>query len=294
MSSKDILDLFIIEDGEIDVKTIIEIVFNEYKAKKKAHSIYNADDFIPQNLIKLYYSRDGEHSDFKDIVSNFKEKYLNQESKLEGVHTKEEVEGLGVVYDYIRGDDWQHCANIYIILQLHSLLFSKTPYPEAGGKLRNSDCYIMNYPVNTLPYNQICSEIASLYTPFGELIKKGIDLGMNNTLSNEDNLIEYINECLKLKCRLIEIHPFFDGNGRTMRALVNLLFKLAGLPPVYVKASEKKKYIEAMDKAVAENNYHYINKFYYYKICDSILELDVNKRIRKDKKLTKIRKKQEI
>lgn len=48
----------------------------------------------------------------------------------------------------------------------------------------------------------------------------------------EDKMIEYINECLKLKCHLIQIHPFQDGNGRTMRALVNMLFKVAGIPPV--------------------------------------------------------------
>ena len=78
-----------------------------------------------------------------------------------------------------------------------------------------------------------------------------------------------------------------------MRAMVNLLFKLAGLPPVYVKLSERDKYLEGMSKAILENNYNYINKFYYYKICDSILELDVNKRLRKDKKVKKLIKKED-
>ena len=67
-----------------------------------------------------------------------------------------------------------------------------------------------------------------------------------------------------------------------MRALVNILFKVAGIPPVYVKSSERKKYLSAMNKAIVENDYNDINKFYYYKICDSILVLDLNQRIKKD------------
>ena len=76
---------------------------------------------------------------------------------------------------------------------------------------------------------------------------------------SQSELIEYINDCLKLKCRLIEIHPFTDGNGRTMRALVNLLFKIAGLPPVYVKRMERGKYLAAMGKAITDNDFSAIN-----------------------------------
>ena len=104
-------------------------------------------------------------------------------------------------------------------------------------------------------------------------------------------MIEYINECLKLKCHLIQIHPFQDGNGRTMRALVNMLFKVAGIPPVYVRLSERKRYLEAMNKAISEKDYTNINQFYYYKICDSILELDLNQRIKQELKPKILKKK---
>lgn len=290
MSSKDILNLLIAEGHEeIDIETMIQVAFSIYKSKKNN---YNSYDFIPQNLIKLYYSRDNNHSDFKDIMANFKKKYIEQESKLEGVHTPEEIDGLGVVYDYIRSDEWQKCANIYIIMIINSKLFSLTPCPEAGGQIRNADCFLTNSDINTCPYPQISQEIAKLYCLFQTLLKEGTEISLNNTIDNEDKIIEYINECLKLKCQLIKIHPFPEGNGRTMRALVNLLFKVAGLPPVYVRLSERKKYLEAMHKAMAENDYSAINKFYYYKICDSILELDVNQRIRKGLK-RKIRKKEQ-
>lgn len=273
---------------EISIEDIIVITFNRYKEKRKNLSIYNLDDFIPQNLIMLYFSTDSNHSDFKDIVLNFKKRYLEQESKLENAHSVEEISGLGVVYDYIRSDEWKKCANIYIIYLINLKLFSLTPYPEAGGKLRESDCYLTDSGIEPCPYNQIGKEIASLYFTFDELLKRGIELGNDSVFSNEDRLIEYINDCLKLKCKLIQIHPFADGNGRTMRAMTNLLFKLAGIPPVYVKYAERSKYLEGMSKAIVEGNFNYINKFYYYKICDSILTLDVNKRIRKEVKLKRL------
>lgn len=294
MSSKEILDIYLRNGNEdLTIEDIITITFNQYKNRKNNSSIYNIDDYIPQNLIKLYFSYYFNHSDFKDIVYNFKKKYLEQESKLENVHSKEEIEGLGLVYDYIRGDEWIKCANIYIIYLINLKLFSLTPHPEAGGTLRNTDCYIKDSSINTCPYNQISTEISNLYLEFDFLIKRGIELGNNSNFNNEDNLIDYINDCLKLKCKLIQIHPFYDGNGRTMRAMTNLLFKLAGLPPIYVKYSERDKYLEGMSKAILENNYNYINKFYYYKICDSILELDVNKRLRKDTKIKQLIKKKD-
>jgi fido (protein-threonine AMPylation protein) len=208
----------------------------------------------------------------------FKKRYSSQESRLEDVHSKKEIEGLGLVYDYIRNDEWKSMSNIFVILRLNSILFSQTPYPEAGGKFRDSDCYLLGSGINTCPYKDIIVEINKLNPAFVELLNYGIELGLNNDSSNEDNLIDYINRCIELKCKIVKIHPFNDGNGRTARALVNLLFKTAGLPPIYIKLSEREKYLEAMNKAINEEDYNPINKFYYYKICDSILELDIANR----------------
>lgn len=278
MSSRDIFALIA---GEIDVETLIVSAFEMYKSKKATSDKYNSFDNIPSNLIKLYYSEDNNQSNFSDIIESFKEKYIKQESLLEGVHTKEEINGLGVVYDYIRSEEWKNCANIYIILLINSKLFSLTPYPEFGGTFRNNDCFIGESDVQTIPYYQIPESVQSLWPDFDKLLKTGIELNEKKEEFSEDKIIEYINDCIKLKCRLIEIHPFADGNGRTMRALINLLFKLAGIPPVYVQRLERKKYLEAMEKAIIDKDYTTINKFYYYKICDSIIELDINTRKKK-------------
>jgi fido (protein-threonine AMPylation protein) len=94
-----------------------------------------------------------------------------------------------------------------------------------------------------------------------------------------NRLIEYIEKCIDLKCKIIKIHPFADGNGRSSRALLNICFRRVNLPPTYVTVEEKPLYIDAMDKAIRCDDQSAIRKFYYYKICDSIFELDIKPRI---------------
>ena len=56
---------------------------------------------------------------------------------------------------------------------------------------------------------------------------------------------------------------------------------MAGLPPVYIKANERTEYHKAMNKANNEGDYADIKNLYYYKVCDFIVELDINPRVRR-------------
>lgn len=47
--------------------------------------------------------------------------------------------------------------------------------------------------------------------------------------------------------KLVDIHPFADGNGRTSRMLHNVLLMKAGLPPLLFEESQREAYYGALD-----------------------------------------------
>ena len=50
------------------------------------------------------------------------------------------------------------------------------------------------------------------------------------------------------------IHPFIDGNGRTGRLLMNLQLIRAGLPPINVKFTDRRRYYDAFDNYARNNS----------------------------------------
>lgn len=51
-----------------------------------------------------------------------------------------------------------------------------------------------------------------------------------------------------------EIHPFYEGNGRTVHLAMNLLLMKEGFPPAIILTNDRKKYYDALNKA---NNGNY-------------------------------------
>ena len=248
------------------IKALFETIIHALK-NNELESIGN----LPIYAIDKYYSKRERHFDL--LQENFIEKYVNNESLVENVHTQEEKTGLKQVYEYIYSNYNDSNIDINYLLKLHEILYSKAPFPEAGGKFRTEPARLAGTVISLYPWEEIRNAVYSTNKWLNSIIKESEVVCQQNSI---ENIINYIDECLKLKCHLIQIHPFSDGNGRTIRAFINKLFILAGIPPIYVHAKEKETYHNAMFKAINENDFSDLNYFYLVKICQSIYELSIN------------------
>lgn len=248
------------------IKALFETIINALK-----NSEFESIGDLPVYAIDKYYSKGERHFDL--LQENFIEKYVNNESLVENVHSNEEKNGLRAAYEYIYSNYNDSNIDISYLLKLHELLYSRAPFPEAGGKFRTEPARLAGTVISLYPWEEIRDAFYGTNKWVSAIVKDSQIVSNQNSI---ENILNYIDECLKLKCHLIQIHPFSDGNGRTIRAFINKLFILAGIPPVYVHAKEKEMYHEAMFKAISEEDYSSLNYFYLVKICQSIYELSVN------------------
>ena len=248
----------------VDPNRIIQEMFMGYKQRKQRKQLYGVDENIPNDLIGLYYEL-GDRMPFESLKKAFVSRYITQESRLEEVHSPEEVEGLRAMYEFIHSDESDYMFNIYTLKDLHQKLYSKAPYPEFGGTFRNDDVYLPGTGTEIAEWSMIrpmLNEIDKDVVLLWELAPEIKDC------EDADVMLDYLDEVVRIGCRIIKVHPFKDGNGRTVRGFMNKMLEAAGLPPVYIKVNERTEYHKAMNKANNEGDYTDIQNFYRYKVCD--------------------------
>ncbi len=128
--------------------------------------------------------------------------------------------------------DENYVLNSKDVLSLHALVL-RTIEDDFAGRLRNAGVRISG--ANFIPPN--ASKVSDML----------------------EELIVYVNEnpqqlhVVELAAvfhhKFVWIHPFFDGNGRTVRLAMNLLLMKFGYPPAIILKNDRKKYYEALNQA---------------------------------------------
>lgn len=70
--------------------------------------------------------------------------------------------------------------------------------------------------------------------------------------------------------RLVAIHPFTDGNGRTARLLMNLVLFRGGYPPVLIEPELRADYIDALEHRHLEGEIEPYNQFMAERLDESL------------------------
>lgn len=249
-----------------DVIDAIIILRKAFKSYKIEEIIYSEGNEIPENIIFLYmyYLRYLSAKKFRLIIDDYKALYIDNEAVVEPNVTPEEKEGLGIIYDYIGDYDFENKQpNIFLDgMKMHMLLYSKCPFPEYGGKLRQE-------PVKLKDVNYDVPDAVDARSFFQGFIT-------STPKFDSSDIFGYLNACVIASTKLIAVQPFTDGNKRTFRGVLNLMFAQAGIPPVYIKQSERALYKELLLKAIENEDYSGITRFYYFKICDAIVDLNMD------------------
>ncbi len=151
------------------------------------------------------------------------------------LEAKDQFDALNFLYDLVNKDSKPTLSEI-LIRQLHELVVKKTE-EEWAGKYRNGNVIIVG--ANHTPPDTSTIPL---------LMRKLIEWYKNNYKKFHPIELAAI-----FHHKLVFIHPFFDGNGRTARLIMNILLMKHGYPLTVILKNDRSKYYGALEDADNDN-----------------------------------------
>lgn len=136
----------------------------------------------------------------------------------------------------------KHRINIKDILQIHQCILSGIDDANAG--------YYRTVPVRISGSRTVLPN--PLKVP--DLMEQ-----FNHWLTTTDE--DAVHMAIDAHYRLVTIHPFKDGNGRTARLLMNLILMQSGFTPTIIRKIDRKRYLDALEKYQTTGHNETYNKF---------------------------------
>lgn len=147
------------------------------------------------------------------------------------LEAKNHTEALEFLFEVIEKDKKNTISEIFI-RQLHQLVV-KDSQKDIAGKYRDGDVYI--YGSDHKPPHSF--EVPKLMKELLEWLSKN---------KKKHHIIEL---AALLHHKLTNIHPFWDGNGRTSRLVMNILILEASYPLGIILKNDRKRYYRVLSEA---------------------------------------------
>ena len=136
------------------------------------------------------------------------------------------------------------------IRQIHKLILARSNPAEAGK------------------YSQYQRQIAGSKVVLPEPIE--IPALMKDFMTWLGNAAMIPTTAFEAHLKLVAIHPFTDGNGRTARLLMNLILFRIGYPPVVIEPELRADYIDTLELYHTENDKSACNLFLADRLNESL------------------------
>lgn len=118
------------------------------------------------------------------------------------------------------------------LLKIHEIVMSKIE-KEHAGRYRNGMVRI----------------VGANFSPPNPLKIDDLMLDYFNFVNQNPLQLDAVEMATVMHHRFVWIHPFFDGNGRSVRLIMNLFLMQQGYPPAIILRNDRKKYYEALNRA---------------------------------------------
>ncbi|MEW6295346.1 MAG: Fic family protein [Candidatus Diapherotrites archaeon] len=123
------------------------------------------------------------------------------------------------------------------LLNVHEIYFKETK-PYVAGKYKTAQNRITGSAFETTPPKLVQTDIKLYFKEYEKLKKE----------------LHPLELAAWAHWKLVRIHPFQDGNGRTARIIMNFVLHKNGYAMIDIKTKEKQQYFKALEKCHYNNN----------------------------------------
>lgn len=160
--------------------------------------------------------------------------------------------------DYIKDAVKKNISyNKKLLLDIHQLIL-KNINPQDAGKYRNIDVFISGSEHKPPTFLQVESLMEDYF----------------NYYEDNKDILNPVLLSAQLHNKLVTIHPFIDGNGRTSRLIMNLVLLQHGFPITNISSRNdlREEYYKSLETSQVNGNHEIFNLFIVKNVKESLIK----------------------